>query len=560
MIVTVILHCDVIIIVRSSFCFHYVLIMSLSEIPRERDSDGVDSDSSGYQAPRISPRLYDPRMKVNKPKRKRIYIADKYEKKLSSVDEKEQSDTDDNIVVDQCCNTSSSLENVTILNESEHCENTKELDANIKCIGSRENLPEKSVKEDIKQEQNISPVIVIPSKLYESMAQHVDDPVEEMGEKTVPKVSKQRVRKKGKDSLTMRVKMKKMPIQELAIMKHAEEALCGGIFRLHVCNNQEGRIQEKLKKKKKCKIHKIPLGDKDVPEEWFERKVWNTLCHYPHLGSHAREEYYRRIIKWRRGYSADVGRGECILCDIQQLVSRPLYKDIDTVQYSHDFYDQFSRQSRGNVSLSSRDNTVDCVEELCLKHRTPPPAPPTSSLGSTTPSPIQKVYSNIVSPCKMNRLSSDGWRSTSHKSSPDSEYTERQALNLQELYVPKYKVPHQQCSPRLPPVQWAPQSKSSIIDHVHRQTAFKAYTPKKKDMIPNKQAKQKTRSVQKFAVKELGVTYFLPDSNQNLAQRHVSIPKSYTYIPRPHSKRESISIWIPPSGNHKARHITYISV
>lgn len=560
--------CDVIIFVRDSCCFHYdtVLIMSSSEIPRERETDGVDLDSDGYAASIISPRLYDPRLKANKPKRKRIYIADKDEENKLSTEEKEQSNIDDNIAVGQNSlqteNNSTSSENVTDFNAIKQCGSTKEAHTNIECIGSQTNLTEKFVKEDTKQElnENICPVIVIPSKVYESMTQQADDPINEDDEKAVPIVSKQRVRKKAKVSMTMKVKMKKMSIQELAIMKHAKETVAGGIFRLHVCSKQEGSLMEKLRKKKKCKIHKIPLSDEDVPEEWFERKVWNTLCHYPHLGSHAREEYYRRIIKWRRGYSTDVGRGECVLCDIQQLVSKPLFKDIDTVQYSHDFYDQFSRQSRNNTPHSSRDHTADYVEELSLKHRTPPPAPPTSSLGSDTSSPIQRVYSNIVSPCKMNRFSADSCRSTSHKSSPDSEYTERQALNLQALYVPGCKVQHQQCSPRLPPVQWAPQRKSSYIDHVHRQTAFKAYAPKKKDMVPNKQAKKRASPIQNFAVKELGVTYFFPDSNQNLAKRHVSIPKSYTYVPRPHSKRESISIWIPPTGNHRARNITYISV
>lgn len=545
--------------VRDSCCFHYdkSLIMSLSEVPTERETDEVDLDSDGYRGPRISPRLYDPRIKANKPKRKRIYIADKVEKNQLS--------SDDDIAVGQNSlqteYTSNSSEKVTDLNGIKQCGSTKEAHANIKCIGGQKNLTEKLVKVDTNQGQteNISPVIVIPSKVYESTAQQADDRINEDDERAVPKVSKQRVRRKAKVSLTMKVKMKKMPIQELATMKHAEETIGGGIFRLHVCNKQEGRLMEKLNKKKKCKIHKIPLNDEDVPEEWFERKVWNTLCHYPHLGSHAREEYYRRIIKWRRGYLADVGRGECVLCDIQQLASKPLYKDIDTVQYSHDFYDQFSRQSR-STPLSSRDNTADYAEELSLKHRTPPPAPPTSSLGSTTSAPIKRVYSNIVSPCKMNRFSTDGWRSASHKCSPDSEYTESQALNLQELYVPRCKVLHEQCSPRLPPVQWAPQRKSSYIDHVHRQTAFKAYAPKKKDMVPNKHAKKRVSPIQKFAVKEIGVTYFLPDSNQNLAKRHVSIPKSYTYVPSPHSKRESISIWIPPTGNHKARNITYISM
>lgn len=331
--------------------------MSLSEVPTERETDEVDLDSDGYR----SPRLYDPRIKANKPKRKRIYIADKVEKNQLS--------SDDDIAVGQNSlqteYTSNSSEKVTDLNGIKQCGSTKEAHANIKCIGGQKNLTEKSVKVDTNQEQteNISPVIVIPSKVYESTAQQADDPINEDDERAVPKVSKQRVRRKAKVSLAMKVKMKKMPIQELATMKHAEETIGGGIFRLHVCNKQEGRLMEKLNKKKKCKIHKIPLNDEDVPEEWFERKVWNTLCHYPHLGSHAREEYYRRIIKWRRGYLADVGRGECVLCDIQQLASKPLYKDIDTVQYSHDFYDQFPASL--GVPLSHRVTTPRTMRKNC---------------------------------------------------------------------------------------------------------------------------------------------------------------------------------------------------
>lgn len=88
---------------------------------------------------------------------------------------------------------------------------------------------------------------------------------------------------------------------------------------------------EKFNKKKKCKIYKIFLNDEDVLEEWFERKVWNIFCYYLYFGLYVREEYYCCIIKWRRGYLVDVGRGECVLCDIQQFVFKFLYKDIEIV-------------------------------------------------------------------------------------------------------------------------------------------------------------------------------------------------------------------------------------
>lgn len=166
--------------VCDSCCFHYdkSLIMSLSEVPTERETDEVDLDSDGYRGQRISPRLYDPRIKANKPKRKRIYIADKVEKNQLSPD--------DDIAVGQnrTENTSNSSEKVTDLNGIKQCGSTKEAHANIKCIGGQKNLTEKSVKVDTNQGQteNISPVIVIPSKVYESTAQQADDPIyEEIG-------------------------------------------------------------------------------------------------------------------------------------------------------------------------------------------------------------------------------------------------------------------------------------------------------------------------------------------------------------------------------------------
>ena len=429
--------------------------------------------------------------------------------------------------------------------EMEYCDKTKEFsEYSLKAM-------EAEIKE-VECNESTYPAIVIPCRGSGAICQRVDE-LPKDGEK-MSRIGKLRVNKKEKDPIKMKIKMKKLPIKELGVLNHGDDNVIGGIFRLHVCNQQEGKRLEKLKKKKKCKIHKIPLlsgaEDDDVPEEWFDKKLWNTLCHYPHLGSHAREDYYRRIIKWRKGYSSDTNTGECILCEIQQLASKPLYKDIDTMHYSHDFYEMFSRKPRNAASSAVPDDVVE-QGQLFLKNRTPPPAPPTSSLGSTPSSPLPRMYSNIVSPCKMNRVTPEILRVPSHKSSPDPEYTVSRANDLQALYVPKFKCIHQQCSPRLPPVQWALAKPPNYLDFVHKRTAFKAYTRKKetnakKGNLPPKQ---------KFAVKELGVTYFLPDRNQNLAKRHVSIPKSYTYIPQPPPKDQLISTWIPPYGKSQIRQI-----
>lgn len=294
------------------------------------------------------------------------------------------------------------------------------------------------------------------------------------------------------------------------ILNQDQEVTVSGIFR-----PREGKRLEITSTIKRYNVGTKFTRDnaKNVPGKRFDR---NSFCHFSHFHSSEIDECCKR------SWSSDRNQHKWNSCEIQD-TSEQLFEMMGTVNYNQNSHENFSRQSRNKTPSS----TTPTVKNSPFTYRYPLPVPPAFANRSAPSLPVPCVYSSIVSPCKIIQSTPASMLKTKSMMNYESGYTEIKANNAQAVYDPNSKFIHRKCTPKQPNVQWAPERNSNRTEFGYR-NGFRAYSPKK-EMVLEKLVETSRPTVQKFAVKDLGVTYFLSDRNENLAKRHISIPKCYTY-------------------------------
>ena len=362
---------------------------------------------------------------------------------------------------------------------------------------------------------------------------------------------------KGKPKLSKPVRSKGIPTEKKKDANKEKEIInvFGGSLKLQPSKTQHEKIKAEKGKEARCKLHVLPAIDKvlseysDIPQEWFEKKVWDILCnHSPQLGHHTKEEYFRRLIKWRKGCASDLSDGSCVLCDIQKATSKSLRSnlDLDRLNYTYEYYNKFSRKGTADKFVGDEQESDTQPQEctVCV--------PDASAVPNQSPSPCQRIYSNIVSPCRLlPSPTTDIFRAkvmdiprtlSQPRSSPvpnieltgetpDSEHTDSRAEKLRQMYMPEHKRIHHKCKPRHFLVQTAPEKAASKLHIAYRRKAFKGLPLKVRTGTVGLDKLPECESEQTYEVENLGLRFNLPDYNPNLGNRHVSIPKSYSYRP-----------------------------
>jgi hypothetical protein len=290
-----------------------------------------------------------------------------------------------------------------------------------------------------------------------------------------------------------------------------QEATFGGIIL-----SPEGKHSEKIntinRNKNGTKITLNKTGD--VSEEHLDGKPY---CHYYQFHFEGKGEHCKK---------------SCSSHGIQKKWNPRKIQTTPTrlVNANQNSHKNFSRLSWNHSSSYTPRFITSSAKKSPFPNKCPLPL--TVGNRSTPQIHASRVYSNIVSPCNIIQPAPVSlWKAKS------INYT----FNASDKFDSRYECPagvkgddappvpvlnacHRMCAPRQPAVQWAADGYSGRTEYC----GFRAYVPKK-DVVLEKLVNTPRTPLEKFGVKDLGVTYFLSDCNETLGKRHAIIPKSYTY-------------------------------
>lgn len=281
----------------------------------------------------------------------------------------------------------------------------------------------------------------------------------------------------------------------------------------------------------------------DISQRLPEKALFDILCgHFAKVGSHTRDEFLRRAIKWRRGTSYRKTNSHCIICYLQRLAAQPIQTDYNRMLPSafipRNHYDLYSRGGARRKASGQHGMLNICKKaDLMLKNRnnqTPPPPPPGSSALESNPSKCMLDLSVT----------------------PDlSEYSDSTADRLMQMYTqPKQRDIHTQCQARLPPFLLNSGELPADLAAVYKRKALRGGFLKKDQ--PSERINKTDAEIIKeitYPIGSLGLSFKIPQHNQNLPRQKSEI---FEKVDQPMAYRPSLPI-LPPirritSGKTKA--------
>lgn len=254
----------------------------------------------------------------------------------------------------------------------------------------------------------------------------------------------------------------------------------------------------------------------DISHKLPEKTLFDILCgHFAKVGSHTRDEFLRRAIKWRRGTTYSRNNSHCIICYLQRLVAQPIQTDYNRITScgfsAKKHYDRYSRVNLRRNQADDKDMLNICKKaDLMLKNsqdrKTPPPPPPGSSALSSTPS---KLLLNM-------------------RETPDSEYSETNADRLLQIYMqPRQRDIHHRCQPRLPPFLLNSGRLPPEMAAVYKRKALRGGFLKKDHPLEKDKNRTDAEIIKQitYPICSLGLSFTLPQHNKNISvQRSATSP------------------------------------
>ncbi|OWF54201.1 hypothetical protein KP79_PYT18945 [Mizuhopecten yessoensis] len=254
----------------------------------------------------------------------------------------------------------------------------------------------------------------------------------------------------------------------------------------------------------------------DISQKLPEKALFDILCgHFAKVGSHTRDEFLRRAIKWRHGTVHRNTNSHCIICHLQRLTAQPIQTNFDRTISSgfspKSHYDKYTREGPPGKHNIGHDLLSICKKaDLMLKNnqerKTPPPPPPGSSALASNPS-------NCL---------------LSLRETPDSEYSDNNADRLLQIYMqPQQREIHYQCQPRLPPFLLNSGTLPPEMATVYKRKALrggflKKDIPQEKDK--NRTDAELTKQVT-FPISSLGLSFTIPTHNKNVSVQRPATTK-----------------------------------
>lgn len=274
----------------------------------------------------------------------------------------------------------------------------------------------------------------------------------------------------------------------------------------------------KPEKRTARRLAPVPEELSELSSEILDKDVTvDVFCqHRPHVGSHSRTEHLRKTKKWRKGTTEDeIVQNTCIICAIQKTTSKQI-DTVDTIKilestfFSQNLYGKYSRESKNNEKKQQSSFNICKKADLGdrIKHER-------KALSDKEEIEIIKL--------EQQKQHQQPQRQQPEKQNQD--YSRNRTSPEEKVHLPQGKEIHSKCRPKSHLVHFSGNKVSKEMDAIYRKNALKGGLLRREHVEKPEAKYYMNKSI--YMVKNLGLTYNIPDFNKNLGKRHVSIPASF---------------------------------